>query len=191
MAFQPQLLAYRSMNIAKVREAEFDLPGFASPIRILARVLGSCIVDAPELQAGLAPLLEEQQEKIRAEHWIDLRCVVIEALLFDCHAGGKDLLYVGEITRNACTILKGRGESAPLKPRATGHILRSLGLSPKRIAKGFAIRLTDGVRRRIHRLARDHDVAAVQEGVARCAHCAEIVVSGDTGDQSGPTLEEE
>ena len=79
-ALQPQLLAYRSRNIAKVRESQFDLLAFASPIRVLARVLGACIVDAPELQAGLVPLLEEHHEKIRAECWVDLRCVAIEAL---------------------------------------------------------------------------------------------------------------
>ena len=186
---QPKLLAYRSRNIARVRESEFDLPGLASEIRILARILGACFVDAPELQAGLGPLLEEHNEKIRAEHWIDLHSVAIEALLFHCHSGEKELVYVGEITRTACTILKGRGESTPLKPRAMGPILRSLGLSPKRVTKGFIIQLADGVRRRIHRLARDYDVAAVQEGVARCPHCSEIAAAREP--RGEPTSEEQ
>jgi hypothetical protein len=190
-ALQPQLLAYRSRNIAKVHESQFDLPAFASPIRILARVLGACLIDAPELQAGLGPLLEAHQEKIHAERWLDLRCVALEALLFHCHSGQTNLVYVGEFTRSATTILKGRGETVSLEPRAMGPILRSFGLSPKRDSKGWAIRLTHDVRRRIHRLAGDYEVAAMQEGMALCADCAEIVAGGDTQNGGESTFEEE
>jgi len=193
-AIQPQLLAYRSRNIAKVRESEFDLPAFASPIRILARVLGGCIVDAPELQAGLIPLLEEYQEKIRGQRWVDLRCVVIESLLFYCHSGEKDRVHVGKITATASTILKARGETPPADPeliKLVGGLLRVLEFFPRRDSRGWAIRLTDSVRRRIHQLARDYDVAAVQEGVALCAHCAEMMAAGDTRSEDDSTSEEE
>ncbi len=187
---QPQLLAYRSRNIAKVRESTFDLPGFASPIRILARVLGACIVDAPELQAGLVPLLEEYQERIRGERWVDLRCVVIEALLFHCHSRQKDRVHVGIIAATTGTILKGRAETPPADReliKLVGGLLRVLGFFPKRDSKGWAIRLTDSVRCRIHKLARDFDVAAVQEGVALCPHCAEIAGAGDTSKEDDST----
>ena len=179
---QPQLLAYRLKNIAKVRESEFDLPTFASPIRILARVLGACIVDAPELQAGLVPLLEEHQERMRGERWIDLRCVVIEALLYYCHNGEKDRVHVGEIADVVGAILKGRGETPPSDPKPIGGILRLLQFSPKRDSKGYAIRLTEEVRREVHRLTSDYEVAAVQEGVALCPHCLEIL--GNRGDSA-------
>ncbi len=191
---QPQLLAYRLKNLAKVRASEFDLPGFASPIRILARVLGACIADAPELQAGLLPLLEEYEERIRGERWVDLRCIVIEALLSHCHTGQKDRVHVGEIAARTGTILKGRGETPARDPelfKLVGGILRELGFSPKRESKGYAMRLTDSVRRRIHQLARDHDVAAVQEGVALCPHCAEILGVGDTRKHASSTSKEE
>ena len=171
-ALQPQLLAYRSRNITKVRESQFDLPAFASPIRILARVLGACIVDAPELQAGLIPLLEEYQERIRGERWTDLRCVVIEALMYHCQDGGKQRVYVGEIARTVGTILKGRGQTPPTDPtlvKLVGAKLSDLGFSRKRDSKGIAIRNTETVRRQIHRFARDHDVAAVQEGLTLMA----------------------
>lgn len=188
---QSRLVAYRSRNIGKVRESEFDLPAFGSPTRILARVLGACIVDAPDLQAGLVPLLEEHEEKIRAARWVDLRCVVLEALVFHCHRGQEDRVYVGEITRTAAVIQKGRGETAQLEPRAIGHLLRSFGFCLRRDSKGWALALTDTVRRRIHRLARDFDLSAVREGVAMCGHCAEIVVAGHTRNQDAPTLEGE
>ncbi len=188
-ALQPQLVAYRSRNIAKVRESTFDLPGFASPIRILARVLGACIVDAPELQAGLIPFLEDHQEKIRAERWVDLRCVVIEALVYYCHSAKKDRVHVGEIAAAASTILKARGEIPPSDPKPIGGILRFLQFSPKRDSQGYAIQLTDRARRRIHRLARDFDVAAVQQGVTLCPHCSEIAAAGENW--SEPKSEEE
>jgi hypothetical protein len=191
MELQPRLLMYRLRNIAKVRESKFDLPGPASEIRILARVLGASIVDARELQGGLGPLLEEQQEEIRAERWTDLRCVAIEALLFHCHSGKEDLVHVGKLTRTATTILKGRGETVRLEPRAMGHTLRSLGLSLKRDSKGWATRFTDRACQRIHRLARDFDVAAVQNGATQCPHCAEIAADDRPGNLDESTLEEE
>ena len=113
---QPGLLAYRFRNFGKVRESQVDLQQFSSAIRILARVLGVCVVDAPELQAGLVPLLEEHQQRIRGERWTDLRCVVIEALMYHCHDGGKELVYVGEIARTVGTILKGRAQTPPTDP---------------------------------------------------------------------------
>ena len=187
-AFQPHFLAYRLRNIAKVRHSQFDLAAFASPIRILARVLGASLVDAPELQAGLGPLLEAQQDKIRTERWLDLRCVCLEGLLFYCHSGQGDLVYVGELTRTANAILQSRGRTVPLEPRATGPVLRSFGLYPKRDKKGWAIRFTDDVCRRIHRLARDYGVAAMEERMALCAHCAESATGGDTQNKGESTV---
>lgn len=179
---QSMLLAYRLQNLAKVRDSQFDVPEFNSGIRVLARAIGSCLVDAPHLQAQLIALLQEYEEKIRAESWLDLRCVAIEALIAECHkpeaADGK--VYVGKSTETARAILKGRGETTPLEPQAIGGIWRSLELTPRRDSSGFAIRLTDEVRRRIHNLALAYDVAAMQSGVAQCAACAEIMGNDGT-----------
>jgi hypothetical protein len=183
---QPKLLAYRRRNIAKVRESQFDLPEFSSGIRILGRVLGAPIVDAPKLQTGFVPLLREYHEEIMAAHWFDFRCVAIEAALFHCHNGQEETIYVGKIACTANAILKGRGETAQLGDKEIGTILRrSLGLFPKRDKKGFAIRLTDRIRRHIHQLAGKFDVATAQAGVAKCLYCAEIVAGGATGIQLG------
>jgi len=174
---QPRLLAYRRRNLARVRQSQFDLPEFTSGIRILARVLGASIVDAPELQAGLDPLLREYHEETRAVHWLDSRCVVIEAALYHCHDGDEKKIHVGKIASTTNAILKGRGKTAQLEDKEIGGILRALGFSPKRDKKGFAIRLDDGIRRHIHQLAARFDVAAAEEGVAMCPHCSEIVAT--------------
>ena len=79
--FQPRLLDYRLKNVAQVREADFDAPTLPTPLRMLARALGSCIVDKPELQVEIVRLLESQGEVLRASRLLDPNCVAIEALL--------------------------------------------------------------------------------------------------------------
>jgi hypothetical protein len=180
--FQPMLLMYRARNLAKVRNSEFDLPGFASGIRILARILGAPLVDAPALQAGLRPVLQGQQEKIRARGWLDERGAVIEAALALCHRGLDDRLYVGAIAATATEILKGRGENVLLEPKAVGAMLRSaFGIFPKRDAQGFAVRLTEDIRRKIHGLGQSFEVASFEAREERCSHCTEVFAADGLG----------
>jgi hypothetical protein len=124
--FQGRLLSYRLRNFQKVHSSEFDLPGFASGIRVLSRVLGAPIVDAPELQADVASLLQDRQDEATAGCWVDLRCVAIEAALHHCHQGTEDRLYVGELTRTMGVILQGRGETKEVEPaRSVAFYARS------------------------------------------------------------------
>jgi hypothetical protein len=173
--FQAKMQSYRQRNFVQVRDSQFDLPEFSSPIRILARVLGAPIVAAPELQGALGTLLRDYEESIRAAPWVDPRCVVIEAVLLRSHDGQTERVHVGEITSTANVILKVRGEAVQLEAKEVGGILRQLGLSPMRDRKGFAIRLNESIRRHIHQLASRFAVATVQEGTVLCAHCAEFV----------------
>jgi hypothetical protein len=78
---------------------------------------------------------------------------------------------------DASAILKGRGERVALEPRAVGATLRSLGLIAKRTSEGYRLLLTDSICRRIHELARQFEVAAVQEKKEMCSYCIE----GDPG----------
>ena len=149
------------------------MPRLASEVRVLARVLGACLVDTPALQAGLLTLIKGRVQQAEADRWLDVRCVAIESLLAECHGDQQDRAYAGQLARTAGTILKGRGGRETFEPKLMSSLLRSLGFSLKRDANGFAIRLTDDIRRRIHTLARDFEVATVQDGVARCKHCVE------------------
>lgn len=187
--FQPMLLGYRLRNINGVRESELDFPEFAPPVRILARVLGSCLIDSLDLQIGLLNLLREHQEEMRAGTWDSLRCVLIEALLAHCHSERIDEpVYVGQCTEDAKLILIGRGSPKTLKPKTVGRLLRtSLKLKLKRDGKGWAIRLTAAVRRKVHELARDFDVAASQLGGAKCGLCSEVFAAAGGGAKNGAT----
>jgi hypothetical protein len=83
--FQPESLAYRVRNIARVAAVQFEYAGVSTEVRRLAGVLAGCIVDAPALQEGVGPLFEAQQDRFRGDRWVEPRCVVIEAILSRCH----------------------------------------------------------------------------------------------------------
>ncbi len=178
--FQGRLLGYRLDSMARVRDSRFELPGLNSALRIVSRIFGVCIDGAPGIQAGLDPLLRKYDENGGTDRWFDLRCVAIESLLHHCHQNHESRLHIGTIANTTVLILKGRGQPEQLEPKEIGRVLRSLGFTPKRDSQGFAICLTDGVRRRVHQLARDYRVVALLEGAARCKNCAEFV-SGDVG----------
>lgn len=173
--FQSRFLAYRARNIYKVRDSQCDFPEFDSTIRILGRTLGAPIVDSPELQVDLLPLLRNYQEIIQASKLLHLRYVTVEALLLHCHEkpGGK--LHVGQLTKTVNLILKGRGETTEYTPESIGAILREHSFSPKRDSQGYGILLNDGTRRFIHELAVRFGVAAGQKGGRKCLHCAELL----------------
>jgi hypothetical protein len=173
--FQPLFLTYRTTNIDKVRNSTFDFSWLPSGLRIIARILGACIVDEPELQANLSSFFKSQQRESREKIWIDKRCVACEVGLGFCHSGdAASLVFVGQFAENVSTVLRGRGQSESVGPKEMGAILRSIGFSPKRGNKGCALRLTDEIRRQIHKLAFQFDVASLLDGKLRCPHCREI-----------------
>jgi hypothetical protein len=174
--FQPLLVDYRIRHIRQVRDSEFDVPTLGSELRMLARVLGSAIVDAPELRADLVNLLQQYQEEIAAGNAFNEESSAVEALLSHSHSNEPDqLVYVGQLADTSNRLLKDRGSREKVEPKALGWTIRSsLGLSPKRNAKCFAIKLTEDVRHRIHQLAREHQVSVTDETVAKCSYCTEI-----------------
>jgi hypothetical protein len=179
--FQEKMLAYRCKNILKVKQSTCDFPEFDSSIRILARVLGAPIVEAPELQADLEPFLRNGQEEAQSARAFDLRCVSLEALLFHCHKAQKKRVLVGEITKTVNAILKGRGEKIKWEPEEVGRVLRKHGFSKNRTARGFALRLDQGVCRCAHDLAHRFQVATVQDGIGTCPLCKQVEVIGKNG----------
>jgi hypothetical protein len=177
--FQPLLVDYRIRNIGKVSDSEVNVPALGSELRMLARVLGSAIVDAPELRADLVNLLQEYQEEIAPGNAFSEESIAVEALLSHSHSEETDqLVYVGQLADMSNRLLKERGSREKLETKALGWIVRNeLGFSPKRNARGFAIKLTEDVRRRIHQLARDFEVLVPDEMLGNCTHCADILAS--------------
>jgi hypothetical protein len=173
--FQSKFLAYRCRYMLNVRDSQFDLPEFASGTRILARILGGPMVDAPALLAGLAPLLHEHEEKRQEFQLTDLRCVVLEAVIHHLHKEPGAKVHVGEITETMMGILKGRGDSTEYDPKEIGFVLRrSFRVRPKRDGEGFAIRLDSALSRDMHLFAHRFGVLARRERKVQCPYCDEI-----------------
>jgi hypothetical protein len=169
-----RLLQYRENNLAKVCSSQFDAPELNSPTRAIAALLGTCIIDDTELQAGVIPLLKNQDQDARVRRSSSPRAVVIEAGLFLCHEAYRTQARVGEFASIATGILKGRGEALELEPRAVGSHLRALGLFSERLGPaGRGIRFANEIRRKIHKLAQAYEVRSIQDGTDRCEFCAQ------------------
>jgi hypothetical protein len=182
--FQTKLLAYRCKNIRRVRDSNSDFPHFDSSVRVLGRILAAPMVDAPELQADLEPLLRSYHEDRLSGRELDTLCVTLEALLHVCHRDLTDgRIFVHQISDIANVILKGRDTSASLAPEQTGRIVRKLGFVLKRNAQGSSLFLDRPTRLRIHELARRFRVAASRVGVKTCPIC-ESVFADDPDDGS-------
>lgn len=189
---QNRFADYRIRSASHVRGSHFDVPALGPDLRMLARILGSSIVDAPELQADLVSLMQEYQERSVAGNVFDEETITVEALLAHSHSQQPDqTVYVGQVTETANRLLRDRGSNEKLEARALGLIIRhSLFLSPKRRnSKGFGIRFTEDVCRRIQQLAREYNVPAPDENVPTCALCAELLTSN--GEEGAGTKNEE
>lgn len=174
---QSKFLAYRCRNIMRVQQSQFDLPNLTSKTRILGRVLGAPLVDAPALGVELARILENREESERLNRWTDLRCVVLEAVIHHLHKEPDSRIHVGEITQTAMAILRGRGDFREHDPREIGNVLRTLGIYSKRHAGGYAIALDSALNHDMHRLAHELGLLQGRKVKDRCALCTEISIS--------------
>ena len=172
--FQPRLLDYRLKHVLQVRDADFDVPTFPIPLRMLARALGPASLTRLSCRPTSFACSRSQGEVLRASRLIDPNCVAIEALLTHCHGeNGPIRVGVNEIATTATAILADRGETAAFESKRMGRQLRLFGFRPRRDSKGFAIHLMADVRRLTHRLARDHQVGDSEQSVPGCPDCAE------------------
>ena len=168
---QNQLLMYRLQNYAKVKTSTFDVPEFSGSSRELARSLGACVVDAPDLQSRLVDRLRERDQAERSERVGKIVSVIVEALVVCCHER-KPSVHVAEVTKLANGILSRTREVVELTPKQVGAKLRQQGFRTVRLdAAGRGIYLLNGQCARIHELARTYGVPSVREGLPRCPHC--------------------
>ncbi len=133
---QPKLVALRLRSLPKVMASDFDIPGLSSENRAIARLMGSAVIEAPELQAGLRLLLEGREEKLRDARWTDLHCVTLEALLAHCHKPGTQRVYVGEIAEDALDNPKGAWRAQEAYATGDGGGLEQTGIPARRRCKG-------------------------------------------------------
>ena len=168
--FQAKLLMYRSKTYSHVRPPDFDVAGLTAPTQCLARSLAGCIVDDYKLQAGLVPLLRQQDQEFEVERSAGLESVVLEALLCCCHEGGRSTVRAAELAEITNTVLARRGEILRVSPETVGRRLKSLGFRTEPIGSGGnGLWLLGEIRTTIHKLAREYGVQ--QDPMNGCTRC--------------------
>jgi len=172
--FQPKLLSYRARNHRAVSESEFDLPASASATWILGSVLGSCIVDASEVQNELRKMLSGVAEELRAERCCDPRSIASEALLTLAHRRQDDKIYVGEVSKMVEELQKSREEIDTVEPRKIGDVSRSIGIHPRRDRKGYSILPNEKLPGQLRELASEFEIATTTEDRTSCSLCTEL-----------------
>ena len=129
----PQYLEhYREKNVDQVRRSTFNPSGVTSEEAAIAKALGSCIVDAPELQQKLVSLLKAQDQQHRSQQSGSVEALVVEAVLALSRQERKHA-FTSEIADEANRLAKLRGESLKLKPETVGRRLGKLGLRTRRL----------------------------------------------------------
>jgi len=157
--FQPKLLMYRLANYSRVAKCDFDATDFLSPVRELARCLGACVPEEPKFQQKIIALLKEQNEAVQIERATDLDSFVAEAMLSLCQEDNRQSVRVAEVANRVNKILSERGELLELNAKAVGTRMNKLQVYTKRLdAKSRGLLLTDAVRQRIHKLAKDYQI---------------------------------
>jgi len=128
------LAKYREDNLAQVRRLAFNPIGVSPETGAVAKALGSCIVDLPDLQAVLVSLLASCDRQRISERLDTAEALVIEAVLV-LNRGGAEQLYAKEIAVKVNSLLEARGERTKLSPEKVGHRLRRLGLATRRLSQ--------------------------------------------------------
>jgi hypothetical protein len=171
--FQSKLLQYRLTNLCKIRNPEFDVSELTIPMQGVARALGACVPDDQQLQLGLVQLLREQHQDFHLDPSAELGSALLEGLLFCCHTEGRMQVLCGELADIVNQIWAKRGEGRETTPESVGWKLRALDLRTEPIdGAGKGLRLTEGVRARIHSLAQAYRVPSLRQAAQEeCRHC--------------------
>jgi hypothetical protein len=147
------LHAYRTKNLDRVRTLEFNPLGLSRETTAIAIALGSCLVDAPQLQTELVALLRPRDQQQIADRSDGDEALVVNAALALCHQDRGEI-YVKEIAAEANRLFVARGETRQLTPEKVGHRLKKVGLFTRRLSQvGNGLMLDQATKMRLHEVA--------------------------------------
>jgi hypothetical protein len=171
---QDQLLSYRLVHFGRVKASDFDVPEFSGSIRGLARTLGACIVDAPDLLTSLVMQLQDHDQAVRLDRVSQIHSILMEALLVCCHERRSDV-HIIELAELANDILSRHGESLRLSAREVGGKLKTLGFNTVRLdSAGRGLYILGENCKRIHELGTLYGVPSLMERLPGCPQCQEV-----------------
>jgi hypothetical protein len=128
------LAKYRESNLTQVGRLEFAPTGVLPETGAVAKALGSCIVDSPDLQAALVSILALGDRRQISEQRDTAEALVVEAVLA-LSRGGAEQLYAREIAVEVNRLVEARGERSKISPEKVGHRLKKLGLPTRRLSQ--------------------------------------------------------
>jgi hypothetical protein len=166
-----KLLRYRILHYARVCNAQPDTRNFAPAMRDEAQAWLAPICDCPGLLESVKRSLLQRSRELEEDQFSDDRCLCAEAALFFCHRANTEHFFVGDLAKKVNHLLEGRHEERVVTDKMVGALLRELGIRARRVTAGYKVSLTDTVRQQIHGIARDYQVFASQDGIARCQDC--------------------
>jgi hypothetical protein len=168
-----RLLHYREFEPRSYPDLYLYL-SFTPRMRRLASALLLPFDDDKETRLAVAEALIEQNHHAQCERGLDPECQVIMALFWFCHQKGTSTALAGEIAEKINAIRKSLGEEADLRARKVGAILKAIGLATEGIGSiGRGLRLTTGVRRKIHELLKAYGKRPSDPTPAKCSFCAD------------------
>jgi hypothetical protein len=157
-----------------VKASDFDVPEFSGSIRGLARTLGACIVDAPDLLTSLVMQLQDHDQAVRLDRVSQIHSILMEALLVCCHERRSDV-HVIELAELANDIFSRHGEPLQLSAREVGGKLKTLGFSTVRLdSAGRGLYMLGENCKRIHELGTLYGVPSLKERLPGCPQCQEV-----------------
>ena len=131
-AIPEHLEHYRKKNVEQVRRSAFAPSGVASGTAAVAKALGCCIIDAPELQNKLVAHLKALDQQDRSQQSGTIETLVVEATL-TLSRQGREHAFTSEIANEANRLAELRGGRPKLKPETVGRRLCKLGLRTHRL----------------------------------------------------------
>jgi hypothetical protein len=144
---------YSTRRLARVRSLDFNPCGLSPEASVVANALGSCIVEAPQLQMQLVALLKPQVRQQIADRSESDEALVVGAALALCHQDNAEV-FAKEIAAEVSRLLAARGETRLLTPEKVGHKLKKLGLFTRRLSHaGNGLILDQPTRKRLDELA--------------------------------------
>jgi hypothetical protein len=155
--FQPRLLSFRRANLRTAHKMRFDASQFSFVLQDLAHSFAAATPDDTKLQSELFDLLQEKGTEIQSETWLELNCVLLEAIVVAGSESPGGVVYIADLAEIAQEILRRRGErTVEIDPGVFGKRLKVLGFSTEpRDARGKKLRLTDAVLNRARLLTRE------------------------------------
>jgi hypothetical protein len=164
------LAKYRESNLTQVCRLEFAPTGVLPETGAVAKALGSCIVDSPDLQAALVSILALGDRRQISERRDTAEALVVEAVLA-LSRGGAEQLYAREIAVEVNRLVEARGERSKISPERVGHRLKKLGLPTRRLSQAGNGLVMDNETLTLLQMLSDMYVGEDQLVVTQNLHC--------------------